>query len=79
MLKNDHPSYHNLLNKCRLLMVETQATPLKIFREANAVTDVLVKEGTKCTRIRSPMLFWHMPHFVTNLMLFDNEGPPLKS
>lgn len=76
LLNNDHPSYHNLLNECRLLMAETQATILTIFREANTVADILAKEGTKCRRIKSPMLFWHMPHFATSHALLDNEETP---
>lgn len=76
MLANDHSFYHNILTEYRSLIEETQpASPAKIFREQNAVADMLSKEGTKSQVMVSPKLLWQMPLFVSGCLKTDcNES-----
>ncbi|KAF3620103.1 hypothetical protein FXO38_32552 [Capsicum annuum] len=73
--ENDHPSYHNVLNECRSLILEAHAThPAKIYREQNAVVDALAKEGTKLQATESPKLLRQTPPFVTTTLQTDSSG-----
>lgn len=73
MLEKDHPSYHNILSECRLLMRELHIpTTTKIYREQNVVAFAFAKEGARLMQLE-PKHYQQMPHFVAPHVQADRE------